>query len=381
MKQLSATLQSWLKRPILAGIITVLSLSAIMFVDSITGPTANLSILYFVPITYAAWSLGRLAAYTCAFLADIPHYADQFILAMREHHSIATAVINIIVRLLVYVFVAEVTLRLLASRAEAKQTAQELAIANQDLQNAYSQLDEDIRAAGMLQASMLIPTPISVPGCEIGVNIMYAGMTGGDFADAGTIDGRVYACVADIAGKGTPAALFTTLLKYILTENIRRGAKGADVVNRVNSALSRVLPPEKFVTLFYVEIDPATGIVEYVNAGHIEGLVYRPGTDVIQEVPATTSLLGYRELQTVASVSSLRLDPGDTLVLYTDGAVESKTNSGERIGKEFLRQTIRHHANKPAQEMAETIAAEIKAKTDPVYRDDMVILCIKFTGR
>ena len=340
-----------------------------------------MSILYFVPITYAAWSLGRLAAYTCAFLADIPHYADQFILAMREHHSIATAVINIIVRLLVYVFVAEVTLRLLASRAEAKQTAQELAIANQDIQNAYSQLDEDIRAAGMLQASMLIPTPISVPGCEIGVNIMYAGMTGGDFADAGTIDGRVYACVADIAGKGTPAALFTTLLKYILTENIRRGAKGANLVNRVNSALSRVLPPEKFVTLFYVEIDPATGIGEYVNAGHTEGLVYRPGTDVIQEVPATTSLLGYRELQTVASVSSLRLDPGDTLVLYTDGAVESKINSGERIGKEFLRQIIRHHANKPAQEMADTIAAEIKAKTDPVHRDDMVILCIKLTGR
>lgn len=381
MDQLYSHQQSWLKRPVPAVIITALSLGTILFVDSITGPTANLSILYFVPITYAAWSLGRFAAYACAFLADIPHYADQFILAARGHHSIATAVVNIVVRLLVYAFVAEVTLRLLASRAEAKQAAQELEVANRNLQNTYSQLDEDVRAAGMLQASMLVSTPVSVPGCEIGVKIAYAGMTGGDFADAGTIDGRIYACVADIAGKGTPAALFTALLKFLLTETIRRGAKGADVVNRVNSALSRVLPPEKFVTLFYAEIDPATGIVEYVNAGHTEGLIYRPGTDVMQEVPATAPLLGYRDLQTVASLSSLQLDPGDTLVLYTDGAVESKTPSGDRLGKELLRQIIRRHANKPAQEMAEAIAAELQAITDPAHRDDMVILCAKFTGR
>lgn len=371
---------SGLVRPVRAVIATIAVIGAVMTLDYVTGPTANLSILYFLPITYAAWALGRTAAFGCALLADIPHYADQLALASAGHHSNLTAIVNIVVRLLVYAFVAEAVCRLAATTEAAKQSAVRLAALNDDLLRSYADLEDDVSAAGMLQASTLVPSPVEVPGCAVGAAIRYARKTGGDFADAGETDGLVYACVADIAGKGTPAALFTALLKYLLNDAVNQGARGVAVVNKINESLCRLLPPEKFVTLFYAEIDPTSGRVDYVNAGHVEALVYRSGTGNLEAAKANAPLLGFRGLPAETSTSSLHLNCGDVLVLYTDGAVESVTLSGGRLGNEPIRRLVTMHAHLHPGEMAEVVTDELQAMTIADRRDDMVVLCVKMTG-
>jgi len=369
-----------LLRPIPAFVITIVLMVLIVTLDYAIGPTADLSILYFLPITFAAWTLGRHVAIACAFVAEIPHFADQFALVARGYQSTLVADIDVILRLLVFLFVAEVTYRLVASRTETSRGARRLQVLNDDLRRSYERLDEDMDAAGSLQASYLLPDPVSVPGCDVGASVKYAGKIGGDFADAGVVNGRVYACVADISGKGTPAALFSALLKHLINDSIRRGFRGAGVVNRVHAALCSALPPEKFVTLFYVEVDPASGAVEYVNAGHPEGLIYRASSAEIDVVPPNAPLLGFRELPVAATTSSLRMADGDVLVLYSDGATESKTPDGNRLGDEPIRRFISRYADLSAKDMAKAISEEIQAATDPSRRDDLAVVCVRITN-
>jgi serine phosphatase RsbU (regulator of sigma subunit) len=370
----------WARHPAVAALVTLALLAIIGALDFITGPALDLSVAYFLAISYAAWSLGRYAAFVTAMIAETSTYIDQFTLVYMGEQTVTGAVAAIVTRLLIYLFVAEITFRLVRSAREERQAAEELQALNEELHRTYSRLDEDVRAAGLLQEGILAFSAPQIPGCEIGVSVRYAGPTGGDFADAGSLDGRVYACIADVSGKGTPAALFTAVMKYLLDEAHSREAPVAEVVATLNSALCRNLPSDRFVTLFYTAIDPSTGVAEYVNAGHLEGLLYRRSTDDIELAGSTTPLLGLCEMNTDVTASRLQLQHGDVLALYTDGAVEPKTISGERLGDEFIRQLVKKYSNLGAQEMAESITRTIEEQTAPESRDDLTVVCVKMTA-
>ena len=148
----------------------------------------------------------------------------------------------------------------------------------------------------------------------------------------------------------------------------------------MNAALCQVLPSDKFVTLFYAEIDPPTGSVEYVNAGHTDGLIYRANTGALETASATTGILGICDDSEDTPSARLRLQAGDVLAVYSDGAVESRGIDGNRLGDEPIRRLVVRHAHMSAQEMAERIAAEIEAATIADGRDDLAILCVKVAG-
>jgi serine phosphatase RsbU (regulator of sigma subunit) len=346
-----------------AAFVVAAILAFVAAFDYLTGPSLNLSVAYFLPIIYTAWAFGRNLALLVAVVAEIPTYLDQLSLVEAGLQSAAVATSTIAVRLLVYLFVAEVTARLVKS--------------NDELKKIYMWLEEDLKAAGALQESMLPFSPPSLPGCEIGACVRYAGRTGGDFADTGIIDRRGYVCIADISGKGTPAALFTTLLKHLIDDGHRRGLRGERLVAALNTALCRNLPPEKFITLFYAEINPDSGNVEYVNAGHLEGLVYRRESDELEMAGPTAPILGLSEDSFPTTTATIALKPGDALVLYSDGATESKTLGGERLGDDLIRRLVIEHAHAGAQEMAESVCRAIEAEVDEAARDDLAIVTVK----
>jgi sigma-B regulation protein RsbU (phosphoserine phosphatase) len=207
----------------------------------------------------------------------------------------------------------------------------------------------------------------------------YAHPVGGDFADAAALNGHIYACIGDISGKGTPAALFSMLLKHLLDSAHRRGLRSREVVAALNEGLSQALPPEKFVTFFYVEISPDNGQVEYVNAGHPEGIIYRHGAHTTDLIGPNTSLLGSAQVSTEVTTSTLWLQPGDALVLYTDGATESKGPDGKQLGDEFMVALVEEFGKMDAQEMADAIVRRVEEVTDERWRDDLTVLCIKAT--
>lgn len=373
-------LEYWQKRPSVSVVMTLAILAIMALIDYLTGPRLNLDIAYFLPIIFAASTLGRGAAIAAAILSDVETVADQMFLVRVGEQSGSVSVINIILRLIVFVFVAELTYRLIRSASDARRAADELRKVNDELNVTYQRLNEDILTAGVLQSNVLEFDPPRTSGCEVGACLRMVDRIGGDFADAGFVDGMIFACVADIAGKGIPAALFSTLLKHLLIDAHRMGLRSGDVVTALNSGLSQTLPHERFVTLFYIEVDPVTGQADYVSAGHLDGLLFRSDTSNIEALPATGPILTLHGSEMKFSVVPIQFDAGDTLVLYTDGATESKTPSGDQLGEEPIRQLTVTYASYPAQEMAERICDGIESAAAGAATDDLTVLCIKMTS-
>ncbi len=380
MKYLDPLQNSQMKSQIRPVLLTLALLAIVTFLDYVTGPTIDFSIVYFLPITFAAWAIGRGGALSTAVFAEIPTCLDHISLIRLGDQDPLQAVSSVIVRFFVYLFVAEVTVRLAQSNRAARRSAEELERVNVELRHTYDRLDEDASAGGMLQEALLAFELPSVPGCEVGARLQNAFRVGGDFVDVGLIDGRVYVCVGDISGKGTPAALFTALLKYLLKDAHRRGLRGGEVVSYLNPALCRGLPDERFVTLFYAEIEPGSGRVHYANAGHLEGLIYRRSSDVIDLLGPTAPILAVSDSFSQDLTSTAVMRDGDVLVLYTDGATESKMTSGERIGEERFADIARSYAHLDAQDMVDRICEHIQSITIDGARDDIAIVSAKMTG-
>jgi sigma-B regulation protein RsbU (phosphoserine phosphatase) len=363
---------------LLTVIITIAMLALVTVLDYLALPQLDMSVGYFVPIVFAAWKLGRVGAFSVGIIAEIQAVLDHLRLTPHAGHLVAIA--NTVVRLMIYLFVAEVTTRLINITTRVRQTLDELRNSNKMLLQAYERLEEDIEAAGIVQAEVLEVHIPEVSGCEVGVCVKYARQVGGDFVDVGLIDDRVYACVADVSGKGVPAALFTTLLKHLLLEAHARGQHTEEVIATLSLSLSRVLPPEYFVTIFYGELEPSSGRLEYVNAGHPPGLVYRRDTGSIEFVSGNMPLLGYWTSDKGIGVSVIQLEKSDVLTLYTDGAVDSRRPDGSRLGGGFIRSMIREYADLSAQDMASMICERIIEATAEGGRDDIAILCLRMTG-
>lgn len=368
-----------LRKPIPAILVTGLLICLIMAIDFVTGERLDLSILYFIPIIFAAWALGRPVAFAIAFISDILYYIDQMHIAGMADETHATALMNVILRLFMYLFVAEAATRLVGGAEHARNDARELSRLNSNLNATYASLNDDIEAAGLLQAAVLSVDPVVINGCEVSASVKYAGRTGGDFVDIGEVDGNVYLCLADVSGKGTPAALFTTLLKHLLTTALRDGFRGGGVVSEINSSLRRELPSDKFVTLLYAEMDPSTGELVCANAGHPDGLIYRSQSQEIELIHPTAPILGCFDLSEEALVSRFTLSPGDVVVIYSDGATESKKLDGTRLGDELIKRLTIQYATLPATEIAKSIISVLEVMTLPDRRDDLAVVCLKYS--
>jgi len=370
---------SWSRRPSIGVIVTAVLLALVWVADYASGPSINLSIAYFAPIIYAAWAIGRNFALVVALVSEMPTYIDQTMFIRAGSQSTLAGMSTIIVRLLVYLFVVYVTSALIARSAELKRESATIISINKELRTSVLQLEEDLRIAGELQESVMEFLPPNVPGCEVGAGIRHSRPVGGDFADAGLRDGRVYICVADISGKGVPAALFSVLLKHLLMNAIRERKPLPDLISDLDSGLSERLPADRFVTLFYAEVDPQTGIVEYVNAGHLEGVVCRCKTGEIELAGPTQPLLGLSGIAGGNAPSRLQLERGDVLAVYTDGATESKTTTGERLGEDMVRGLLVENTHLRSQEMVDRVLAVIESRTEKSLRDDLTLVCAKRT--
>ncbi len=365
-------------------LIAAAMLAGVWVLDHYTLPLIDMSLLYFVPIAYAAWGAGRGAAMLVAVVSDVPGYFDQELLLRTNLEQPAVAVINMVARLLVYLFVAEIAFRLTRYSEMLEEDVDrlhgrniELKAAQGEIRAANSRMEADLLAASALQESVLAFVPPKVVGCEVGAVVRYAGPIGGDYADAGVRDGRVYVCVADISGKGIPAALFTALLEHLVKDGLERGLSAVDLVAEIHSAIRQRFPSDRFVTLFFAEIDAATGALEYVNAGHPEGLICRAASGEIEAAGPTAPLLSPLALPAEIQTASGHLDENDVLVIFTDGAIEAKDSSGELLGEDPIREMVRQYAHLRAQELADSIAAALDQVAISESRDDLTIVCVK----
>lgn len=205
-----------------------------------------------------------------------------------------------------------------------------------------------------------------------------ANAVGGDFYDFLRLpDGQFGIAIGDVAGKGLGAALLGANLQATLRAETRRVLRElADVVADVNDEFHTACFEEGYATLFYATFDPATRILNYVNAGHNPPLVRHADGSMewLETGGAPVGMFGSTPYQE----ASLVLEPGDVLVAYTDGIVEAQSIAGEDWGVGRLKQIVEESGG----ETAAQINARIWKAVDRFVgraeqRDDMTLLVVR----
>jgi len=206
-----------------------------------------------------------------------------------------------------------------------------------------------------------------------------ANTVGGDFYDIIPLaDGRLVLAIGDVAGKGSPAALLMALLLAMLRTLVDEGLDAARLIERLNVQVGRHSPASRFITFFYAIYDPPTGMLQFVNAGHLPPLIRRAdGRFDRAAAEAVHGLaLGMFESATYQT-SDLKLEPGDMLVLYTDGITEAENPEGKAFEESGLEAVIaRTSGSDPVQVGAAILAAVTAYAADARLGDDLTALVI-----
>jgi PAS domain S-box-containing protein len=242
--------------------------------------------------------------------------------------------------------------------------------------------EERAYVARTLQAGLLPERLADVPGLEVAVryhSIADGGTVGGDFYDCFDISpSRWLVAVGDVAGKGTAAAVLTGLARHTLRAIALRDERPEDMLRFLNEALRRQSANSAFCTVGCATLNVRDGggfDVCLASGGHPYPLLVRAGGDV-EEVIVRGTLLGV-EAEPILEQASLTLEPGDTLVLYTDGVTDARDPSGEWFGEERLHAALQAAAGADAQTVAAALDETVAAFEQGNSRDDRAIVVLR----
>ena len=238
-------------------------------------------------------------------------------------------------------------------------------------------MKEEIRLAARIQTDLLPSSAPLIEGYDVAGTSVPAQVVGGDYFDfIPTDDNRMAVCLGDVSGKGLPASLLMANVQATLRGQTLLNVSPKVCIQRANKLLYLSTSPEKFVTLFYAILDPKLHRLSFSNAGHdnpfllaADGRVQRLRTggvvlSILEDFP-------YEE-------ETVSLDPGDTLVVYSDGITEATNPSEVQFGEERLAKVIQDHQQESASGLVECIIKEANAfAAGKAQADDMTLLVVK----
>lgn len=240
-------------------------------------------------------------------------------------------------------------------------------------------IHQELRVAGLIQQTLLPREVPQLPGWNIASFYRPARAVGGDFYDfIHYPDGRVGLVIGDVTDKGMPAALLMATTRATLRTMAQRTEAPGAVLRETNNAICPDVPPSMFVTCLYAILDPATGRLVYANAGH--NLPYRQRAGQVSELRATGMPLGllpemdYEEYETV-------LEPGERLLLYSDGLVEAHNPHREMFGNPRM-ETLVSQSRDDASAMIQKLLDELEqfSGSDWEQEDDITLVIVSRDG-
>lgn len=255
--------------------------------------------------------------------------------------------------------------RLFESRVEKERLERELDIARSVQQRLLPQQLPDLPRVDLCASS--------VPALEVG----------GDYYDALVLDdGRLGLIVADVSGKGTSAAFYMAEMKGVFRAVARDASSPAAFLRRAHRALT--LAPGTFVSALYALFDPALGAITLARAGHCPALHIPESGSAPTLVRSPGLGLGLDHggaFDRALRETSVALEPGDALVLYTDGLVESRNPEGEEYGYERLVEAATCHRCHDAQRLHRALLGDLHdfLRGEP-YADDLTLLVLVWLG-
>jgi sigma-B regulation protein RsbU (phosphoserine phosphatase) len=237
-------------------------------------------------------------------------------------------------------------------------------------------LKGDLEIARQIQFGLLPFAPFSRAGTSVYTAMRPANTVGGDYFDIiGLPDGRIALAMGDVAGKGIPAALLMALLQGSLRTLITAGFRGAELVRTLNDHLLANIPRNRLVTLFYAELDPATGALHYVNAGHNAPFLLRStGATRLGATGVALGVIGGSAYEERGDTLAL----GERLFLFTDGITEAFDPGDQEYGEPRLEGFLlgRHALRSP--ELIDAVRDDVLAFCGSVRpHDDMTMMVVE----
>lgn len=220
-------------------------------------------------------------------------------------------------------------------------------------------MERELSVARSVQTSLLPRSTPQLHGWEIATRWLPARQVAGDYYDFIPLHGEMGLVIADVTDKGMPAALFMAFARSTLRASVSSIPTPAEALTHANSLISADSYNSMFVTLLYGALNPETGILTYVNAGHT------PPIRVRSQAPTQLTRLGRPSLPmgidetTVYTQEQIQIEPGEILIAYTDGATDALNNSKQDFGVQRLEKVILEYQHCSAEELAAAIETAI----------------------
>jgi serine phosphatase RsbU (regulator of sigma subunit) len=241
-------------------------------------------------------------------------------------------------------------------------------------------LDEELAVGRRIQLSLLPGTTPTAPGWGFAAVYEAAREVGGDlydFLEARRAQGTLDVVIGDVTGKGVPAALVMALTRAMVRASADGASTPSEVLHRTNHHLIHDGRAGLFVTALYVSLDLERGDVVLANGGHDAPLLVSGPMHRTRLVTSPSAILGmFRELD--IEDRRVHLDPGDVLVLYTDGVTEARDPQRRLFGERRLRAVAAANASRDASAIAEAIVGEVRGFSRGLpMADDLTLVVIK----
>lgn len=247
-------------------------------------------------------------------------------------------------------------------------------------------LKAEFQVARRAQQDMLPRTAPQIPGYTIAASCTPSLEVGGDLYDFLKLpDGRIGIGVADVSGKGVPAALYMTLTKGLLASVTKNNSSLESVIEEVNRHLHGVTRKKVFVTMALGFLDADRGVLNCVRAGHNPVVWRQPGRDLTTLVSPGGLGLGITASRIFASqlkVAELILSEGDAVVFYSDGITEAMNSELEQFGEQRLMEAVQKADHLDATAARDSILADVGAFLGSVHpQDDMTLVVLRVGAR
>ncbi len=240
------------------------------------------------------------------------------------------------------------------------------------------QLESELEMSQVVQRALLPQQAPTIPGFNVAAFSRPAQIVSGDYFDFVPFrDGGQGFVMADVSGHGVSAGMLMTSLQTAFHTLIPMAESPLDVLERINHLYMHNINFTTFVTIFFGKLDPVTRAFTYANAGHNSAYLLRGnGTDEVLLHP-TGPAIGLME-GFLVHTEQVQLDPGDTLVLYTDGVTEAMDRNGVQLGIDRLAGIVRENADRSAEQTVQGIWRAVNAFTDGIQPvDDTTFVVVK----
>lgn len=260
-------------------------------------------------------------------------------------------------------------------RREARRRALEESQARQEMIAQLHRQEQEVADARAIQQGLLPKEIAQLPGYDITGASQSALTVGGDYFDVLPFARETLGlCIADVAGKGLPAAMLMSNLQAAVRGLAALSLPADGLCARLNSLLCRNMTPDRFITFFYAHLDGPAQLLRYASAGHNPPFLLRPdgSHDRLREGGCVLGVFPDQKFD----LGTVQLASGDRLILYTDGVTEANSPEGEEFGEERLLRLLEQNRTASVAELRDRILGTVAEFSGGHWHDDATLLIL-----